>query len=726
MKYTQITCGQFLSSVEEINPSLNLSLLKKVLDFAMSGHKNQFRKSGEPYIIHPVQVAYILASLQMDSYTVAAGLLHDILEDTSISYTDLKNQFGEQIANLVDGVTKIRGYDYKSESNWETTQAENYRKLLLSVARDLRVIVVKLADRLHNMRTLQHMLPEKRVRIAQETLDIYAPLANRFGIAKIKWELEDLCLKYLHPEVYSKIADLVKQKKNDRENYLKEVIEPLQEYLKKKNIQTEISGRSKHFYSIYRKHLIRKIDYADLYDLAALRIIVDTIEQCYFVLGLVHEKYEPIGRFRDYIARPKPNGYQSLHTIVIGPKNRQVEIQIRTQKMHEIAEEGIAAHWRYKENQCSNSDAEDISMNQVSWIRNLLSKEKITNSADFIEQLKLNLYPEIIIVQTPQHDFIKLPKNSTPLDFAFAVHTELGFRTIGAKVNGKMVPLRSTLSSGDIIQILSTKKNNASLDWLDFLRTSRARQKVRSYFRKKELEDAISLGSEIFVKRFRKTRFKLKNTESMNELLQYFKLNDLSTFFAKIGKSEIEIIDLKSAINFLENGDSSLEEIIPEKEQSETKRKTTKGIKIEKIDNLMIHYAKCCNPIPGDEVIGYTTRGRGITIHKKNCSNQGFINLQKKEPERILQVEWDYEKEEEDQIQINMDIIGNRRSGFLLEILNKFAEMKIDLTDTDMKSREHISIGKFSFCIPSLAEMDKIRSELNQISGIMNITWHKK
>ncbi|MCD4818866.1 MAG: bifunctional (p)ppGpp synthetase/guanosine-3',5'-bis(diphosphate) 3'-pyrophosphohydrolase [Candidatus Cloacimonetes bacterium] len=734
MKYTEITENNFLNEITKVNKQINLEFIKKVFDFTRVAHIDQKRKSGEPYIIHPLNVAYILASINMDLETVSAGLLHDIIEDTGTPFTMLEEKFGFTIANLVEGVTKIDKYKYQASKTRLERQAENFRKLLISVTKDIRVILIKLADRLHNMRTLQYMSQSEIQRIARETLDIYAPLANRFGIAKFKWELEDLSLKYLQPEEYKKIVNTISEKRDQRDNYIQKIIKPLKKKLFENSIEAKIYGRSKHFYSIYRKHLMRKANYYELYDLAAIRIIVQTIEQCYSVLGFVHVMYEPIGRFRDYIARPKPNGYQSLHTIVIGLNQRQIEIQIRTEMMHQIAEEGIASHWRYKEtgdknfqNETQKIDLQSSFELQLKWIRQFLQQQNVNDSTEFIEELKLDLYPEIIIAQTPKGDFLKLPKGATAVDFAFAIHSDVGLRTIGTRVNEKLVPLKTELISGDVVDILTSKHINAGKDWMKFLVTHRARQKVRSYFHKKEIEDAIMLGEEIFIKRFRKTKYKLKNKPELLKLINQFKINDERSFLAKVGKGEILVSDIKNAIENLEEDFLEVAEIEKEEkteiELADGARSKTRGIKIGNIDSLMLNYAKCCNPVPGDDVIGYTTRGRGITIHRKNCTNPGFIHLQKTEPERIIEVDWKYAEENNPLILIKLDIIGTKRIGFLSEILEKFKSMKINIEHTNMRSVKNLSIGNFKFYIKNIAEMDKVNLELLTINDIMNCAW---
>ena len=653
-----IDLEKFINEIKSNRDDIDLSLMKKVslqnaFLFAKNAHQEQMRESGKPYWEHPANVACILASMNMDAPTIIAGLLHDIIEDTKYTDEDISKAFGSEIADLVEGVSKLKKYHYKTHKSRKEQQAENFRKLLISITEDIRIILIKLADRLHNMRTIKYLDQEKIKRISQETLDIYAPLASRFGLAKIKWELEDLSFKYLYPDEYKNINEVISQKKEERDAYIREVVEPLKKYLDEDGIKAEVFGRSKHFYSIYRKKVRKNLDYEDIYDFAAIRIIVEKVEECYEVLGTIQTLFEPIKqRFRDYISRPKPNNYQSLHTVVIGPNARKVEVQIRTKEMNLIAEEGIAAHWHYKElkdtsdksyqKKLKKTDLGNSYHHQIVWIRKLLQQEK--SSDEFMDFMQLNLYPDIIVVQTPDSDFIKLPKHATPIDLAFAVHTDVGFHCIGAKVNGKFVPIRTLLHTGDVVEVLTSPQGHPSKDWLSFMKSSKAKQKIRTYFRHKELDDAIQLGEDIFLKNCRKIHYKFKNEEDILEIARRFKINDFKTFFAQIGKGDILFASIKEIIEEKQVEENPIPEepVFEELPDGSLERKVARGVKIGGIDNLMIHYAKCCHPVPGDKIIAYTTRGRGITIHRQNCSNPGFIHLAKKEPERIMNVVWDY------------------------------------------------------------------------------------
>ncbi|HHE38955.1 MAG TPA: bifunctional (p)ppGpp synthetase/guanosine-3',5'-bis(diphosphate) 3'-pyrophosphohydrolase, partial [Candidatus Cloacimonetes bacterium] len=634
-----IDLEKFINEIKSIRDDIDLSLMKKVslqnaFLFAKNAHQEQMRESGKPYWEHPANVACILASMNMDAPTIIAGLLHDIIEDTKYTYEDISKAFGSEIADLVEGVSKLKKYHYKTHKSRKEQQAENFRKLLISITEDIRIILIKLADRLHNMRTIKYLDQEKIKRISQETLDIYAPLASRFGLAKIKWELEDLSFKYLYPDEYKNINEVISQKKEERDAYIREVVEPLKKYLDEDGIKAEVFGRSKHFYSIYRKKVRKNLDYEDIYDFAAIRIIVEKVEECYEVLGTIQTLFEPIKqRFRDYISRPKPNNYQSLHTVVIGPNARKVEVQIRTKEMNIIAEEGIAAHWHYKELKDSSDKVyqkklektipEKSYHHQIVWIRKLLQQEK--SSDEFMDFMQLNLYPDIIVVQTPDGDFIKLPKHATPIDLAFAVHTDVGFHCIGAKVNGKFVPIRTLLHTGDVVEVLTSPQGHPSKDWLSFMKSSKAKQKIRTYFRHKELDDAIQLGEDIFLKNCRKIHYKFKNEEDILEIARRFKINDFKTFFAQIGKGDILFASIKEIIEEKQVEENPIPEepVFEELPDGSLERKVARGVKIGGIDNLMIHYAKCCHPVPGDKIIAYTTRGRGITIHRQNCSNPG-------------------------------------------------------------------------------------------------------
>ena len=735
-----IDLEKFINEIKSIRDDIDLSLMKKVslqnaFLFAKNAHQEQMRESGKPYWEHPANVACILASMNMDAPTIIAGLLHDIIEDTKYTYEDISKAFGSEIADLVEGVSKLKKYRYKTHRSKKEQQAENFRKLLISITEDIRIILIKLADRLHNMRTIKYLDQEKIKRISQETLDIYAPLASRFGLAKIKWELEDLSFKYLYPDEYKNINEVISQKKEERDAYIREVVEPLKKYLDEDGIKAEVFGRSKHFYSIYRKKVRKNLDYEDIYDFAAIRIIVEKVEECYEVLGTIQTLFEPIKqRFRDYISRPKPNNYQSLHTVVIGPNARKVEVQIRTKEMNIIAEEGIAAHWHYKElkdtsdksyqKKLKKTDLGNSYHHQIVWIRKLLQQEK--SSDEFMDFMQLNLYPDIIVVQTPDGDFIKLPKHATPIDLAFAVHTDVGFHCIGAKVNGKFVPIRTLLHTGDVVEVLTSPQGHPSKDWLSFMKSSKAKQKIRTYFRHKELDDAIQLGEDIFLKNCRKIHYKFKNEEDILEIARRFKINDFKTFFAQIGKGDILFASIKEIIEEKQVEENPIPEepVFEELPDGSLERKVARGVKIGGIDNLMIHYAKCCHPVPGDKIIAYTTRGRGITIHRQNCSNPGFIHLAKKEPERIMNVVWDYslrKKMEKKTHQKKMKVTGVQHPNFLLKILGKFSKCRIELDDIDLQKRRNQSIGVFTFFVNNENEFRILRNEILELRGVFKV-----
>ncbi len=724
-----------IEKIVRMQNNIDNILLEKALFFSKKAHQGQLRESGISYWEHPVDVACILASMKMDAPTIIAGLLHDIIEDTKYTYEDIESEFGLEIAELVEGVSKLKKYRYKTHKSRKEQQAENFRKLLISITKDIRIILIKLADRLHNMRTIKYLEREKIERISQETLDIYAPLANRFGLAKIKWELEDLSFKYLYPAEYEKINEVISQKKEERDAYIREVIEPLQRYLEEDGISARVFGRSKHFYSIFRKKIRKNFEYEDIYDFAAIRIIVQKVEECYEILGIIQTLFEPIKqRFRDYIARPKPNNYQSLHTVVIGPHERKVEVQIRTQEMHLVAEEGIAAHWHYKEQEETSDknfqkklekvERENSYHNQIVWIRKLLQQEK--SSDEFMDFMRLNLYPDIMVVQTPNRDFIKLPKHATPIDLAFAVHTDVGFHCIGAKVNGKFVPIRTLLHTGDVVEVLTSPQGHPSKDWLSFMKSSKAKQKIRTYFRHKELDDAIQLGEDIFLKNCRKIHFKFKQEEDIIEIAKRFKTNDLKTFFAEIGKGDILFAQIKKIIEEkqVEEIQSEEEEELEELQDGSLERRVARGVKIGGIDNLMIHYAKCCHPVPGDKIIAYTTRGRGITIHRQKCSNPGFIHLTTKEPERIMSVVWDYslrKKKEKKLLLKKIKVTGIRKPNFLIKILGKFTKCRIDLDDIDLLKKRNQSIGIFSFHVNDESEFRILRNEILELRGVFKV-----
>ncbi|MBN1949106.1 MAG: bifunctional (p)ppGpp synthetase/guanosine-3',5'-bis(diphosphate) 3'-pyrophosphohydrolase [Candidatus Cloacimonetes bacterium] len=653
MNAEAIKAENLIEQIRKVNCDLNTELVSKALEFAAAAHQDQKRQSGEMFIEHPVQVSYLLAGLKMDTATVVAGLLHDVLEDTTISPHQMESLFGKEVRELVEGVTKIEGYAYHSREKRQELQADNFRKLLISITRDIRVILIKLADRLHNMRTLHFLDRVNACRIARETLDIYAPLANRFGMAAIQWELEDLSFKYLHPAEYRNLANLVAARKEERDRLVNVAVSEIKELLDRNGLRSEVNGRTKHLYSIFRKHQVKHLKFEEILDLIGIRIIVDSVADCYKVLGIIQNETIPLpGSFKDYIAQPKPNNYQSLHLVVTDAEEKRIEIQIRTRQMHLVAEEGIASHWRYKENpEKVRKDRtgrpllnfDDNMQRQLNWIRNFLQRQDKDNPADFMASLKMNLYPDIIVVSTPAGDYIKLRKHATALDLAFKVHTDIGFHCIGALVNGKHVPVRTELQAGDAVRIITSPQARPSKDWLNYLVSINARQKVRTWFRRLELQEMVELGRKQFYSRIRRWHYRIRKEEEIQEIARAFKTNDIFTFFARLGSCEISTEDLKKVL-LPEEEQQVIPEprLIIEEEELAAKRQLADGIVLEDIDDIMIRYAKCCQPLPGDEIIGYTTRGRGITIHRLDCTNSGFLNLKKNEPERILKVKWKY------------------------------------------------------------------------------------
>ncbi len=633
MQYKLISENELVDYIKCNLRDIDIDMVLRAIEIAEIAHKNQRRDSGEAYITHPLNVAFILAQLHCDTDTICAGILHDTVEDTSLTSYDIKTHFNSDIQNLVEGVTKLDTYQYKRNKDQLERQAENFRKLLIYTVKDYRVLLLKLADRLHNMRTLQYVSPEKSYKIASETLEIYAPLANRFGLALIRWELEDLAFKYLQPEEYRKIVDMVVMKRHEREQFIQACVTPVKSALLSENLEAEVYGRSKHFYSIYKKHIKKKISYNDIYDLAAIRIITKSVEDCYRVLGIIHSIFQPLEkRFKDYISRPKANHYQSLHSIVLTDKGKKIEFQIRTLEMHKIAEEGIAAHWKYKEKDIKlNIDFE----NQIKSIRKLLNKDFLSGQ-QFIEDLKSSLIANEIIIITPNGDLVKLQEHSTLLDFAFAIHSDIGLTCIGGRVNGKFVPLKTELKNGDKVYIITNSTAKPSIDWLQYVKTNKARSEVRSYFKKKAMEDSIIIGKELFEKRIRKSIYKYKKEVDILLLARNFKLFNLDDFYSALGNGKL---DFQNIISYLENKDNT-EVVVPGPKTDKEEITEHDIIYLDDINNLMLKFAKCCNPKPGDDIVGYVTRGKGITIHRTDCTNSNFKKIEMEEAFRLFKISW--------------------------------------------------------------------------------------
>lgn len=701
----------------------HIDLLKKAYQFAKKAHEGQVRKSGEEYIVHPVQVAGILVDLEMDPATIAGGFLHDVLEDTDVSFEDLKDNFSEEIALLVDGVTKLGKIKYKSK---EAQQAENHRKMFVAMAKDIRVILIKLADRLHNMRTLSHLPEEKQRRIANETLEIFAPLAHRLGISTIKWELEDIALRYLNPQQYYRIVQLMRQKREQREKFIEQVIDEIKNQLKDVDIYAEISGRPKHIYSIYRKMVHQKKDFNEIYDLLAVRVIVKSIKDCYAVLGIIHTCWKPMpGRFKDYIAMPKPNLYQSLHTTVIGPQGEPLEVQIRTKEMHEIAEYGIAAHWAYKEGK--NVKQEDMSR-QLAWFREILEyQNEEIDAEEFIETLKVDFFSDMVYVFTPKGDVIELPRGSVPLDFAYRIHTEVGNRTVGSKVNGKIEPLDYKLKTGDIVEIMTSKHSyGPSEDWLKITQTSQAKNKIKQFFKKQRRDENIRRGKEMVEQEIRNQGFNPKvvmTEENIQLALDRFSFQNVEDLYAAVGYQGLtaqqvanritEKIKEKEKFNDLE---SSLKDV----QQDYTfkqKKSSGPGINVKGVDNLLIRISKCCSPIPGDEIVGFITRGRGVSVHRIDCPN-----ISTEDENRLIEVEWDSELQQQKSYSVDLEISGFDRHGLLNEILQLINETNTQITAvTGRSDRNKIATINLTLLIHNVDHLKRIVDRIKQIRDVFTV-----
>lgn len=709
----------------------HVSFVEKAYEYAKAAHNGQVRQSREPYIIHPIQVASILAGLRMDPHTVATGFLHDVVEDTDVTLKDLEKEFGPDVMMLVDGVTKLGKIHYKSH---EEQLAENHRKMLLAMAQDLRVIMVKLADRLHNMRTLKHLREDKQRRIAKETLEIYAPLAHRLGMSRIKWELEDTSLRYLNPKQYYRIVHLMQSKRKEREEYIEHAVKEIKEATEELNIFAEIYGRPKHIFSIYHKMKDQKKEFDEIYDLLAIRVIVDSIKDCYAVLGIVHTKWKPMpGRFKDYIAMPKANMYQSLHTTVIGPEGRPVEIQIRTEEMHEIAEFGVAAHWAYKEGRKEKVDENDMTR-QLSWFHEILElQDESYDAADFMESVKGDIFSDKVYVFTPKGDVTELPKGSGPLDFAYSVHTEVGNKTTGAKVNGKMVQLDYKLKNGDIIEVLTSPNSfGPSRDWLNMVATSKARNKIKRFFKIQDRELNISKGHDIVQNLLSEMNFSPKEIltkKKMQDALERLNYNSEQDLYAAIGYGELSgqmfcnrITEKERFEREKERQKQEVEELMQQpvkKEAEKMKIRHEGGIVIQGVDNLLIRLSHCCNPVPGDEIVGYVTKGRGISIHRKDCPN---VKHAEELEERLIEVEWEDTQNIKQDYAADLEIYGYNRNGLLNDILQVVTPLtkKIDRVEA-RPGKNKMAVIHITFAITNLSHLERIVDKIKSVPDVYSV-----
>lgn len=706
--------------VKKNNPDADTEMILKAYHLADGAHKDQKRLSGEAYIIHPVSVAYILAEYKMDTETIVAAILHDVIEDTSYTYDDIKEMFNEQVADLVEGVTKIGKIEYQSK---EESQAENLRKMVLAMSKDIRVILIKLVDRLHNMRTLEYMKESKQIEKSRETLDIYAPIANRLGIQTIKAELEDLALKYLDPDGYYELVKKVKMKKQSREEYINKVIKILEKKIDEVGIEAKIYGRSKHFYSIYRKMKAQNRNFDEIYDLIAVRVIVDSVKDCYGVLGIVHTQWKPIpGRFKDYIAMPKPNMYQSIHTTVIGPNGDPFEIQIRTKEMHETAEYGIAAHWKYKEGITDSNNKELRYENKMSWLRQILEWQKeLDNANDLVETIKVDLLNEEVYVFTPQGKVVELPMGSCPLDFAYRIHSDVGNSCVGAKVNGKIVPLNYTLNNGDIVEIMTSKNSNGpSRDWLNFTKSAHARNKIRQYFKKEEKEENIAKGKTMLEREIKREGLqdtKLLSTSELEVVSDKMGYKTLSDFYAAIGYSGVKIgtVLQKMRLLFPKEFPEPEEEVVIKK--TAKLKKSNSSVIVAGHNEIDVRFSKCCNPVPGDKIVGYITVGRGISVHRTDCPNV----LGMTDPSRIVDVEWN-KFGIGGSFTAEVQIKAREKQGLLIEISKIFLEMNIPLTAlTARNEKGEFDYFSATFEVKTRRELNLLIKNLNKIPEIISI-----
>lgn len=698
---------EIIERILEYNPDADVKLLRKAYDFIIKAHEGQVRVSGEPYIVHPIEVSGILASLKLDIITIVAGLLHDAVEDTPTKLEHIKDIFGKEVSFLVDGLTKLSKMEFKTK---EERQAENFRKMLLAMAKDIRIILIKLADRLHNMKTLEHLPPNKRLLIAQETFDIYAPIANRLGIGWMKVELEDLALKHLHPDEYEEIVNKVAKREVERKDYIKEVTDIIQKALRGQNLHGDVKGRSKHYFGIYQKMLKQGIPFEQVYDLTGIRIITETKADCYAILGVIHSLWMPVpGRYRDFIGLPKPNGYQSLHTTVVGPMGERVEFQIRTKEMDRIAEEGIAAHWRYKE----KVPLGEGDMKRFSWLRQLVDLQSdLTDAKDFLETVKVDLFPEVVYVFTPKGDVKELPKASTPIDFAYSIHSDIGHKCVGARVNGKIVPLKYQLRNGDTVEIQTLPNQVPSRDWLKFVVTARAKTRIKQWIKAEERKRSIELGRELLER-------ELKKHELSPSMVKSKELTDVSMVLGFQNTEEILVAIGYGKLSALQ----VVNRLAPEKEKEEEvplkkppKKEAARGVKVKGIDDILIHYSKCCNPIPGDRIIGFITRGRGVTIHREDCPNIFELTVDR---DRLIEVDWQHD---ESTHPARISIYTVDKPGLLANVSSAITSADVNITQANISTTEDKrAFLDFVIEVRNLDQLDKVIKKVEQIEGVLDI-----
>ena len=706
----------------------NIALIQKAYNFAKEKHGEQCRKSGEPYIVHPVQVAYELAKLELDDATICAALLHDVVEDTEITKEDIINIFGEEIAEMVDGVTKLSKIQF---STAQEQQVEDYRKMFLAMGKDIRVILIKLADRLHNMRTLKYLSEDRQFANAKETMDLYAPLANRLGIYSFKWELEDLSFRYLYPQDYYELVEGINKKRDERLNFIEKILDQIKTELKSAKIDAEISGRAKHLYSIYRKMQRDNCSLDQIYDLFALRIIVNSVKDCYAALGVVHDLYNPMpGRFKDYIAVPKPNMYQSLHTTLIGEKGTPFEVQIRTWDMHRIAEFGIAAHWAYKEANKTRKSNVIVGEDKLAWLRETLEWQKEMQDPDeFLKTLKTELFEDEVYVFTPRGDIKVLPRGATPIDFAYSVHAQIGHKMTGCKINSKMMPIVTTLNNGDIVEIITSENSKGpSRDWLKLVKSSSAKNKIQQWFKKTQREENIEKGKDAIEREIKRIGFNhsdLFKPELVQAALNRYKYANIDEMYASIGFgaiSPVKIISRMLEEYRKEHNEENIEQKIEELANKKSIAKPSKtGIVVKGIDNCLVKLSKCCNPLPGDEIIGYITKGRGVSVHRADCLN---INDLIEEENRMIDVYW-YD-DTKASYNVDIEILANDRTGLLADIIKEVSNTRAKLMAVNCKAtKERIAITELTIEVENLDELNQVLKSLRKVDSVYEVQRRK-
>ena len=724
---------ELIASVKKYHPSTDISMIEKAYKVAYEAHKDQYRKSGEPYIIHPLCVAIILADLELDKETIVAGLLHDVVEDTVMTSEEIASEFSEEVALLVDGVTKLGQLSYKADK--VEVQAENLRKMFLAMAKDIRVILIKLADRLHNMRTLKYMKPEKQKEKARETMDIYAPIAQRLGISKIKIELDDLSLKYLEPEVYYDLSEKIALRKKDREAFVARIVEEVSKHIEAAGIKAQIDGRVKHFFSIYKKMVNQEKTLDQIYDLFAVRIIVDTVKDCYAALGVIHEMYKPIpGRFKDYIAMPKPNMYQSLHTTLIGPNGQPFEIQIRTFEMHRTAEYGIAAHWKYKEASDGKKSGPEQEEEKLSWLRQILEWQRdMSDNKEFMSLLKsdLDLFAENVYCFTPAGDVKNLPNGSTPIDFAYSIHSAVGNKMIGARVNGKLVNIDYVIQNGDRIEVLTSQNSKGpSRDWLKIVKSTQAKNKINQWFKNELKEDNILKGKEMLLSYCKSKSIVLSDLLKpayMESVMRKYGFRDWDSALAAIGHGGLKegqvvnkLLEGYQKQHKKEITDENIIEAAGSKERVSI-AKSKGGIVVKGIHDVAVRFSKCCSPVPGDEIVGFVTRGRGVSIHRTDCVN--VIHLSDEDRVRLIDAEWQEPDDSSGELYTaEIKIFGNNRTGLLVDISKIFTERKIDITSVNSRtSKQGTTTISMSFEVPSREELNRLIEKIRQVESVLDI-----